>query len=362
MPEVRILADDLTGALDAAAPFAAASEPLPVLWPPAPPPGRGRFAYDSESRDGGDIRALIEALSGPGLAFKKIDSLLRGSTIDEIRACVASGLFPSVVIAPAFPAQHRITRGGRQLFRRGHAWPEVPADLHAVVEHASALRRTEAARGLEGRGVFLCDASTDDDLEAIAAAAPALAAPVLWVGTGGLAFALAGAGGRPAPPSGPLLIVVGSHHPMTLIQVDALTRARPELVVRIEPGAAVEPAVDAVAGRLGRRGLAALVFGFPDGTGAEVAGPVFDAAFALLAERLARPGSMLVTGGSTLYRLVRALGADALRVEGEWQPGIPISTLTGSPWDGTRIVSKSGGFGADIVLLQLVREIEEVRP
>ena len=74
MPEVRILADDLTGALDAGAPFAAASEPLPVRWPPAAPPECGSFAYDSESRDGGDIRSLIEVLPGPGVAFKKIDS------------------------------------------------------------------------------------------------------------------------------------------------------------------------------------------------------------------------------------------------------------------------------------------------
>lgn len=361
MTEIRILADDLTGALDAAAPFAAADGPLPVRWPPAPPVG-ARFAYDSESRGGGDIRPLIETLPGPGLAFKKIDSLLRGATIDEIRACIASGLFPSVVIAPAFPAQHRITRGGRQLWRHGHTWPELPVDLRAVVAHPSSLRRTEAANGLEGHGVFLCDASTDSDLTAIAAAAPVLEAPILWIGTGGLAFALAGAGRRPAPPSGQLLIVVGSHHPMTLIQVEALTRARPELVVRIDPGAAHERAVDAVAERLGRSGIAALVFGFPDGTGAEVAGPVFDATFALLAHRLTRPASMLVTGGSTLFRLVRTLGAAALQVQGEWQPGIPISTLTGSPWDGTRIISKSGGFGADIALLQLIREIEEVRP
>ena len=362
MPEVRILADDLTGALDAAAPFAAAREPLPVLWPPAAAPGEGSFAYDSETRDGGDIHALIEALPGAGLAFKKIDSLLRGSTVDEIRTCIGSGLFPTVVIAPAFPAQHRITQGGRQFRRQGHGWPEVPVDLHAVVEHPSMLRRTEAARGLEGFGVFLCDATTDDDLRAIAAAAPDLEAPILWVGTGGLAFALAGPGRPPAPPAGPLLIVVGSHHPTTLFQVETLTGERPEPVVRIEPGAPVEPAVDATCERLGQGGLGALVFGFPDGTGAEVAGPVFDAAFTMLSERLARPASMLVTGGATLHRLVQALGADSLRVEGEWQEGIPISTLTGSSWDGTRIISKSGGFGADIVLLQLIREIEEGRP
>ena len=48
---LRLIADDLTGALDAAAPFAAADRPLPVRWPPLPGEARGSLVLDTETRE-----------------------------------------------------------------------------------------------------------------------------------------------------------------------------------------------------------------------------------------------------------------------------------------------------------------------
>ena len=115
MTLVRVVADDLTGALDAAAPLAGLAGPLPVFWDAQAAGGaRGSFALDSESRDVPAPASWFEALQGADLAYKKIDSLLRGRTVEEIAACLDSDAFASAVIAPAFPAQQRITRGGRQ--------------------------------------------------------------------------------------------------------------------------------------------------------------------------------------------------------------------------------------------------------
>jgi len=49
---LRIVADDLTGALDTAAPFAAAGGPLPVRWNPAAQ--GGSYALDTETRERSD--------------------------------------------------------------------------------------------------------------------------------------------------------------------------------------------------------------------------------------------------------------------------------------------------------------------
>ncbi len=50
MTSVRILADDLTGALDASAPFSAASGPISVRWSGQPTAVCGSFSFDGETR------------------------------------------------------------------------------------------------------------------------------------------------------------------------------------------------------------------------------------------------------------------------------------------------------------------------
>ena len=152
---VRIIADDLTGALDAAAPFVATTGPLPVFWEMPSHRPLGSFALDSETRDADpSLPRWIDGFSGADLAFKKIDSLLRGRTVEEIAACLESGLFESALIAPAFPSQQRITRGGRQYWRAGagDAWQPVDCDLMAAlrrcglpVRHASSGVRSPGA-------------------------------------------------------------------------------------------------------------------------------------------------------------------------------------------------------------------------
>jgi uncharacterized protein YgbK (DUF1537 family) len=73
---------------------------------------------------------------------------------------------------------------------------------------------------------------------------------------------------------------------------------------------------------------------------------------ALAAVRLAPPRSLVVTGGATLFRLVRALGADSLLVQGELMPGIAVSRLQDGRWPGATVISKSGAFGAPDLLVR----------
>ena len=127
---------------------------------------------------------------GADLAFKKIDSCLRGQPAAEIAATIASGRFRTVVVAPAFPAQGRMTRQGRQLIRDGDGLARHWRRPHARIGGG----RADGAHGAPepGGGVFVCDADQDADLGGNCGDSPGLSPPVLWCGSGGLARALAG--------------------------------------------------------------------------------------------------------------------------------------------------------------------------
>ena len=58
-------------------------------------------------------------------------------------------------------------------------------------------------------------------------------------------------------------------------------------------------------------------------------------------------GGLFLTGGSIAFQVCRAVGAHALRPLAEIARGMPASLLVGGKCDGTRIVTKAGGFGAE---------------
>jgi uncharacterized protein YgbK (DUF1537 family) len=336
---LRLLADDLSGALDSAAPFAAGGAPVPVAWDERAIPPGDDLALDSETRDAtageaaARVAALAPFLSDGAPAFKKIDSCLRGQPAAEIAAVVRGGRFRTTVIAPAHPRQGRITRDGRQLLRCGHGWRPLAVDLPAelAAQGLAVVRRTLP----DAAGAFLCDATTPRDLDRVAAAGRALPGPVLWCGSGGLARALAGA--TPAIAAAavvrpPALILVGSAHPVTAAQLALLPAPAPDRL------------------RIERLGL-------PDGTAPAVA----RAALARLVQGLAAapgPATLVVAGGETLLRLCRALGTVRLEVEGEVEPGVAVSRMVGGRWPGTAVISKSGGFGDVRCLARLVAPLQ----
>lgn len=136
----RLIADDLTGALDAAAEFIGMAGPIRAYWAGAIPPELpAAAALDSGTREQGEddavaiIGRLAPALASAGLAFKKLDSLLRGNTMAEIAACVRLGSWQYSVVAPAFPYQGRITRGGRQFARGPDGWSAASNDIVAAL-------------------------------------------------------------------------------------------------------------------------------------------------------------------------------------------------------------------------------------
>jgi 4-hydroxythreonine-4-phosphate dehydrogenase len=256
---VGIVADDLTGAADTGAAFLARGLSVVVIWPDQ---GIEResisvaadvIAVDMRSRaaDAEYARQMTcEVTSGfrqTGVSTlsKKIDSPVAATASDSCFPQTTAIKQPVIlaVVAPAFPGTGRTTVEGRQCV------DGVPiarrAFVPALFEQAGiSTRRADLAcvRGAaleslflecqhhQGIGAVVCDAETDEDLRAIARAGARLGPAIVWVGSGGLARAIAadvGATPRQIPPpttrvSGPMLIVVGSRSEIARAQADAV--------------------------------------------------------------------------------------------------------------------------------------------
>ena len=351
-PRMAVLADDLTGAADAAAPFAArgldvsvalttdTAEDVDVLA--LVTDNRWRPAEEAAAR----MHAAVDRVRAwrPDLLFLKIDSTLRGRVRADV--CVALDAWGSrnAVATPAFPAQGRtVHRGALQVHGE--------ATVADIAVHFPP-------------GVRVVDARTHDELVQVARAV--LDDRAVAVGSGGLARALAdvlvptpGPPRLPRPPVAGVLLVVGTTHATTLEQVAVLLAAGAD---RIVVDGSAPWSVDAAARALrdGRRVVL---------TGEVVADVAADSPqAAALAEHLARVVAAIVaaapsvglvlTGGATALAVAAALGAVELRLLSEVTEGLPLGELLA----GDRripVVTKSGGFGAPNSLYRAAEALEE---
>ena len=283
-----LLADDLTGAADASVHFASRGE---VTLAFDRREAGGLVAIDTETRTlpaAEAARVITDLAQGlEGGVFKKVDSTLRGPVAAELEALRVALGRRAVLLAPALPAQGRTVVGGRLLVDGKDRGP---------------------VRDLVG--IDAADASTDADLDRVAATCAA-DPTLLPAGSAGLAAAFSRLGGRPQPAAAPprveaLLVVVGSPHPVARGQARLLEAQLPA-------GVELRDSTQA-----GRRALHRL----PAGT------------------------AVLATGGDTARAICAELGIESLHVRGELLPGVVWMEA-----EGRILVTKSGGFGAPDALL-----------
>ncbi len=364
MTSLRLLADDLTGALDAAAEFVPLTGPVQTFWRGAIPailPPNAALDSVTRERDPATAIAIIGTLIphlNPGtIAFKKIDSLFRGPTVAELAACLRNGVWTHCVLAPAFPYQGRITRAARQYAATPTgAWCPATDDLVATFRTLNVPAQP-GHPGIDPQpGVTVFDAETDADLRRIVAAARRYPHPVLWAGTGGLAQALTAPNAAPhpdaAPPSPPLpqpvIGLFGSDQPATASQLAACA---PHWTVLPDGGPA---SAARIAANLAATGIALASFQLPADTPRDLAAGHIARHIHQLTRTLAPPGTVLIAGGETLRTLCQSLGATSLEVQGRIVPGVPRSIIRGGRWNGVTVVSKSGAFGHPQLLRDLL--------
>lgn len=350
--DLRILADDLTGALDTAAAF---DGEVPVFFDrPDPEAAAPVSAVATGTRDiaAAELPARLAPalawLAGAGIAFKKVDSLLRGNTVAEVLLAARAGGFDRIVFAPAFPRQGRLMVDGRLV----------------LASDAAGTLRPSVRESLAGAGIAVevPDMRNDADLQAVADRVRAQGAQRwLWCGSAGLAHALARALGLaarlPAAMAGagrkPLLLVSASHQAVSRRQWALLRAAQAQAALLVREGDAAQL----------RAALAAMRSPFEAALLdlAPLAPLSAEAAAALLAEQLAaiaqqapRPGVLAVVGGDTLLGLCRATGARGLLASAALRAGWGQARWIGGPWDGVLCHSRSGAFGGERDLVEAV--------
>lgn len=354
VPQIVILADDLTGACDSAASFLC-SKRSAWVWlrdGAVRTNAANVWSFSTESRDETAVAArekvkkLIQGLPNlppSTLFFKKVDSAGRGCFAEEIDAASTSLGADLVVYSPAFPEMGRFVQNGSLHIhdvtgerREIRMHDLVPQQMHASIGFiprgtdmlVEQLLHREAS---EGKHLLVCDANDSEDLERIVRVAGRLPSRLLWAGSAGLGRELARVlpsgvstmRDARVPIRGRTLIFAGSPHSVTRLQLDRLTMATSESSL---PWITIQI-------RLGEWSDDSLRRAF---------------------QETETVGSLVLTGGHTAAAVLRALGAEAIEIGGEMIAGVPWGILHGGLANGCVVLTKSGGFGNENALVDAV--------
>lgn len=336
---LAILADDLTGALDAGAPFAGRGMHVEIVLCPE--------AIGEALREGPDVlsislgtreldvvsaklrtSATLESLPSGTRLFKKIDSRMKGNIAAELD----STPYSTALVAPAIPEfDRRVVAGHVEGF-----------GIDKPISITSRL-------GAHAARAVIPDVRCQSELRQWLEWAEKGNADLL-VGARGLAEALAerltsGACLQRAEiPGCPALLVIGSRDPITLLQIEKLRVAHPLQYFAAPNGR--------LSGCLASMSAIAVVQAVPAEeivTAIEVSQALADS---VSAGAIEGKTTLVLSGGATAEAILRTLRIERFRLVGECLPGLGLAHA-----HDRCIIAKSGGFGAPDTLVKIVDEI-----
>mgnify|MGYP006423253227 CR=1 FL=1 len=379
---LAIVADDLTGALDATAPFAARGADARVVisldvlddalanWEDAWPDviavntdSRHRGAAEAAERVTDATRRL--ARTNPGTWFKKIDSTLRGQVVAE---CIAmrEATGQALLLAPAVPAQGRIVRDaevwveGVRLSDSPYQGDERSAPLGGPLDRAftsSGIKLDHYAGGADALppGDAVADAESDLALTRLYDATLIAGIPRLMVGAAGLATAIAQrcfghlhASYRSLASVDAVIYAIGSRSRRAAEQLAGLRCEAPLMPVidALSPPNAI-PTDDAVL----------IVPGTVEPVGAEAVAEATAESVVRVMQGWpsGRETLLFLTGGDIAMATLTRLGSTSINVETEWAPGVALGCL--DEVSERRVMTKAGGFGEPDLLQRIQQSI-----
>ncbi len=352
------LADDLSGALDAAAAFHRTGRRVRIAvgadgWPQLKPDEILGITTETRNTAPAEAASVLgrslarAAKNGGRLLYKKIDSTLRGPVAAEMEALMEAMPGTRVLFAPANPRVGRTVRDGVLLVRgtpvaetdfgRDPAWPL----------RESAIRRILGP--VATPSVVIPDVATEADLAEAVRQMDASGQPWVPIGSGALAGPVAARGdpgpraqmAMPAIAASPVLMIGGSAHPLNRSQAEKLTQTHRVNVHVIAPANPAGATHDAIATLQGSGGaiLQLPPARIPPATALRA---IVDAAAAVIAD--ARVRRVFATGGETAFALCERLGIRTLAFLDEIEPGVCLSHGEG-PAGPLLLAVKPGGFG-----------------
>ena len=422
MIQLLIIADDFTGALDTGVQFATRGiETRVVVGKDADFTSLKAevLVVDTETRHltAAEAYAAVKDIAarageaGVRYLYKKTDSALRGNIGAELTAVLQASGCRQLPFLPAYPQINRITRSGIH-YIDGVPVTESPfgADPYEPVRH-SCIRELIAAQSdaavhnlpalknaeelPEESGILVFDAADEEDLRSTGkilfrgkedgSGNNRMQAFAGCAGFGAVLPELLGLSAKRIPVfpklDPRLLVVCGSVNPITLTQLDLAEKAG-FTRIRLTPQQKLDP--DYWSSSQGRTELADLekqleqhercIIETNDAGGngptAEYAGKlgissedlrvqIAGSLGQMLSALFTSPalGTLLLTGGDTLLQCMRCVGVKELVPICEMEKGV---VLAGFTYKGrTRhVITKSGGFGQDRLLIDLAERLD----
>lgn len=411
MLRVAVIADDLTGAADTGVQFCRPGAPAYLLGCenlgsfrfPASPHSLAVFT-NSRSLPPGEAAARVRAVAptikdlNPRLVYQKIDSCLRGNMGAELDALTEALGFEASFVAPAFPAQNRITLHDVHylhgvplaetemahdpvspvtesrvsvLLGRQSRLPVGRVDLDALERGAESLFREVEGLARQGFKHMVFDAVTQAHLDAVASLALTRFPGSLLAGSAGLASSLsrvlapgmAGPRVMPGPLGKRILFICGSASGILRTQVEELIRGsecgsyfpdpgdlherrRRETVLRFSRAAARE---------LSGRSVVLMVkpptVSTTPSDGSEILRGLAEIVVSVL--DAVRPDGIFLSGGDTAFAILKALHAEGILMAQEIISGLVLGTFIGGPFHGLPVATKAGAFGGPDTLVRL---------
>jgi D-threonate/D-erythronate kinase len=366
---VGIIADDLTSATDGAAAFLAKGYAPLIKRNADGPENEAVASIDTNSRASAIWQATkatadaVSALSNARLLFKTIDSTLRGHIRVEVAAAFRASGRSRLVIAPAFPEAGRLTVGGIQtvggipvsqsVYGCDPVHPAGTSLIANLIDPSLGrpiiLAPDSSGDAATNASILILDADSQDVLNRQVARIPD-PETVLWVGSPGLAIALASLvpavpDGRPVTgkAAGRVVIVAGSANPVTRAQCEIL-RAQGVPVVTDVANAPGDARVICLRAPLQRQEN-------PSAVMASLAG---QAAAAVVRHDY---DAVIATGGETMAAILERLGISRFFLTRELEPGFPVGRAERADGTSLTIAMKAGGFGSPSALLDAARDL-----
>ena len=387
-----VVADDYTGAVETAAKFMNGGYRTAVTLDSGSLGSLRKYSvvavdtetfFSSPERAGGKLENVAHDLmpwKDSTVFFKRIEPGLRGNVGPEVQALAREMGFDTIIVVSAFSRSRRAIEEGTVYLDKHERMSSLTvttsqsassaatvallaqAGLNPTEIPADQIRSGRTAEIVAKEGCYCFDAENDEDLRMIVRgvlkARPAK--EVLWVGSVGLAEALA-----TAPK--PFVFVIGTAHPRSVRQARQLLEngfVQTVGVSAAELGTdrAAEALVRAAdeAEPLLRCGQSILLIAtteekrfvrgeYPNG---DIEG-FMDLMADTVREIMGRTkiGGLCVTGGDCAVRIAQRVKAENVALEREIQEGITLLSLSGGPFDRLPMISKSGSLGGERALV-----------
>lgn len=405
MAKIFIIADDITGSLDTAVMLSKQGIKTEVFkydrfnkYAVSQDTGavvvntnsRHLTPYEARTRVGAVVE--IAADLDVQIIYKKTDSALRGNIGSELAAVLDIYKGRNLTFLPAFPKMNRKTVGGihyidgipvtESVFGDDPLDPVKYSSVAELINHQvensciSIDRTMNLAEPDKDPGtIMVVDGESEEDFEKRSTELAKMRKPLLLAGCAGFAYYLAGSMDSASDNSaeewlnaavskpdaaGKTFIVSGSFNKMTQRQVDkAGSMGWPVFTLPIEDGwNETTSLAEEIRAALEKNKCVILCTGKEK---AEISSEEICRRLGCITSDVMerdRPLVLSVFGGDTLDAVLGELGCEKVVPIEEIETGIPISTVY-CRGNEILLISKSGGFGSDDTVVNIIRYVEE---